>query len=123
MQITTSVIDWQECIWQSDLPPFSKYLAVYLRSYMNAKQDLAWPSYNRIIQDTKLSRASIAKYLSVLEKAGWIERDSGTHYRSTKYKATFPQEITDALEGSTPHGLGSSPRELGVVREAYCNKQ
>jgi hypothetical protein len=53
-----SVINWMNCVWKSNLPPYCKYLASYLRKFMNDEQDIAWPSYARIIHETGLSRGS-----------------------------------------------------------------
>lgn len=128
------VINWLNCIWLTDLPPNSKYLACYLRKFMNSNSDIAWPSYARIIAETGLARATVAKYLKVLEEEGWLERHSGNSTTNTVYIASLPKHINDTvkdfdnkiqeqLRGSSPDELRSSPRELWVVRHANTNKQ
>lgn len=136
-----SIINWMNCIWLADLPPNAKYLACYLRKFMNDYHDMAWPSYSRIIYETGLARSSVAKYLSVLECSGWIKRDK-TIGKSTTYLAVLPKNIEMELESlsntaselvrhanqsgadtSTPRELGSTSRELVLVRHANTNKQ
>ena len=131
-----SVVDWLECIWLSDLPPNSKYLACYLRSFMNSKQDIAWPSYSRIITETGLSRATVAKYLECLEESQWLIRDRDSR-STTTYIATLPQPVFDSFkgikeaikEGSSPAKLvrevnrTSSPAKPEVVRQLNTNIQ
>lgn len=123
------LFDWLECIWETDLPPHAKYLCAYLRTFMNAKNDTAWPSYARIIRETGLSRATVYKYVKVLEDSGWLKIKSGNSKESTQYTASFPVEIAEDLreEGSSPHGQndlwGSSPHGHRVVRQLNQNKQ
>lgn len=131
-----SVINWMNCVWKSNLPPYCKYLASYLRKFMNDEQDIAWPSYARIIHETGLSRATVAKYLGVLEESEWIIRDHKTR-NNTTYIATLPKVVFDGLKimnlaiesGSTPDGLvrqlnqSSTPAKPEVVRELNTNKQ
>ena len=110
------VVDWLNTVWETDLPYQSKYLACYLRKFMNSQHDMAWPSYSRMIAETGLSRATIAKYLTVLDEAGWIVRERGSPNQNTRYIVSFPQAISD-LQSSLSSELGSSSGELGVVQE------
>lgn len=131
---STDIINWLNCIWLTDLPANSKYLACYLRKFMNSNHDMAWPSYARIIEETGLSRATVAKYLKVLESEGWIKRESGNSTSNTVYFAVLPEIISDEvkefddriqskLKGSTPVKLRSMPAKQGVVREVNTNTQ
>lgn len=118
------------CIWLTDLPSNSKYLACYLRKFMNDNQDMAWPSYARIIEETGLSRATVAKYLKLLEEEGWIqrERESG---ENTTYIAKLPLALEQGvknLDGSLTKlvqqaNYTSSTGELPLVQELNTNKQ
>lgn len=131
---STDIINWLNCIWLTDLPANSKYLACYLRKFMNSNHDMAWPSYARIIEETGLSRATVAKYIKILESEGWINRQSGNSTTSTVYFAVLPKIINDEvkefddriqahLKGSTPDKLRSTPAKQGVVREVNTNTQ
>lgn len=136
-----SIINWMNCIWITDLPPNAKYIACYLRKFMNDYHDMSWPSYSRIISETGLARSSVAKYLAMLESEGWIKRDK-TIGKSTTYIAVLPAGIESGLvklsEGmerlvrqsnhneyntSTPRELGSTTGELELVRHANTNNQ
>jgi len=91
-------MDWIESIWNTKLPQQSKLLACYLRRFMNSQKDMAYPSYARIIDETGLSRATVAKYLEVLESEGWLVRDSGRKGKNTVYYAAFPKQIEQAAK-------------------------
>ncbi len=95
---------------------------------------MAWPSYARIIEETGLSRAMVAKYIKILEQEGWIKRESGNSTTNTVYFAVLPEIISDEvkefddriqlkLKGSTPDKLRSTPAKQGVVREVNTNTQ
>lgn len=128
------VINWLNCIWSTNLPSNSKYLACYLRKFMNSNSDIAYPSYSRIIAETGLARSTVAKYLKILEDEGWIQRDSGSKGINTVYIASLPKDIgqtvkefddkiQEQLKGSTRDELGSTSHEPEVVRETNTNKQ
>jgi len=131
---STDIINWLNCIWLTNLPSNSKYLACYLRKFMNSNHDMAWPSYARIIEETGLSRATVAKYIKILEQEGWIKRESGNSTTNTVYFAILPEIIIDEvkefddliqlkLKGSSPDKLRSTPAKQGVVREVNTNTQ
>jgi DNA-binding MarR family transcriptional regulator len=101
---------------------------------MNSNHDMAWPSYARIIEETGLSRATVAKYIKILEQEGWIKRESGNSTTNTVYFAILPEIISDEvkefddriqlkLKGSSPDKLRSTPAKQGVVREVNTNTQ
>lgn len=101
---------------------------------MNSNNDIAWPSYARIVNETGLSKSTVAKYLKILDEEGWIERDSGDSTTNTVYIASLPKNINDAvkefdntiqkhLKGSASDGLRSAPDGQGVVRETDTNIQ
>ena len=125
MQIKLSMINWMNCVWESDLPPYSKYLAAYLRKFMNDNQDMAWPSYERIIHETGLSRQTVWRYFDVLDSEGWLIRDKGNSTKNTKYIASFPVSIEESMKA-----INSSlqePRQFltgtKVVPHGNTNKQ
>ena len=119
------VVKWLEMIWQTDLPANAKYIAAYLRTYMNDKSDVAWPSLGRIQRETGLSRSTVTKYLGVLESEGWIIRIRGDHKTTTRYHVHVPKTVIrktfeDALndnEPSSQDALGSARDGLLLVRE------
>tara|TARA_B100001057_G_scaffold71365_1_gene65557 strand:+ start:471 stop:1205 length:735 start_codon:yes stop_codon:yes gene_type:complete len=127
---TTGIINWMNCIWLTDLPSNSKYLACYLRKFMNDNQDMAWPSYARIIEETGLSRATVAKYLKLLEQEGWIQRER-ENGENTTYIAKLPlaleqgvknldSSLTELVQQVNGGSLGD---ELPLVRQLNTNKQ
>jgi DNA-binding PadR family transcriptional regulator len=86
-------VDWLETIWRTGLNHHCKYLACYLRSFMNAKNDVAWPSYSRMVAETGLTKPTISKYLSELESEGWISINRGHQGKNSTYTITFPEGL------------------------------
>ena len=96
--MTTSIIDWLEAIWKTNLPSNSKYVAAYLRTYMNAKRDLCWPSIGRIAKETGLSEQTVRTHIKNLEKAEWliVNRTVGGNQSTTnRYLANIPNSFMD----------------------------
>lgn len=73
------------------LTPSAKWLYVALRSFKNERKpdDKPFPGYQKIMEQSGLSRNAIAKGLEELEQWGWIERDK-SQGKSNHYKFTYP---------------------------------
>lgn len=132
MKVSNQVIDWLECIWQSDLPPHSKFLAAYLRTYMNSKRSLAWPSVKRIARETSLSKPTVLKYLNVLEEQQWltIERtDGGASSMTNRYKVRLPSTLEiEGVNDVNPTGkalvpVGVKHVDTNIQSNKQINKQ
>ena len=113
------IVDWQESLLKDfTLKSNSKYIAMYLRTFMNAKSDMAWPSLTRIVGETGLSKATVCRHLDNLENSGWISRNRGTVGKNTEYIAVLPSRIKGQL-GSLTVGLSGeevvSPRDRGSL--------
>ena len=107
-------VDWLNTIWLTDLPPNAKYIACYLRKFMNSQQDMAWPSYARIQGETGLSSATVCKYLDILCDEGWIMRQRGGPKVNSKYFATFPKQIS-TLIAKVPQEISTLGDEVGTL--------
>lgn len=116
------VVDWLNTIWETNLPYQAKYLACYLRKFMNSQHDMAYPSYARMIHETGLSRSSISRYMEVLESEGWVIRDRGSKGKNTTYTACFPTSVTEKLVSERNQVV--SERHTTSVRETHeLNKE
>ena len=128
--MSLNLINWMECVWKSDLTSHAKYVACYLRKFMNSNHDIAWPSISRIQSETGLSRPTVIKYLNELEVREFIQRDKGVR-NSTTYIATLPKNFEKQLNSLTSKGdllvkelNQTSKRDLPpLVKEVYPNKQ
>ena len=60
-----------------ELPHRAKAVYMYLKDHSNVG-DTCWPSVRRIAEDLKLSRRTVQRALSDLERRGFLER---THRR------------------------------------------
>lgn len=118
------IVDWLNTIWLTDLPYQSKYLACYLRKFMNSQHDMAYPSYARIIHETGLSRMTVSRYLTVLEDEGWLVRDRGHKGKNTTYTVCFPSSITEVLVSErAATSITQSTTSIREVHELNNNKQ
>ena len=103
--IDQSCFDWQKIILKkTDLPYQSKYLALYLASYMNMNRDFAYPGLKTIERETGMSHATVLKYLNLLVSEGWIGKQSGDRDTTNRYWISFPegvgQEVTYVSSGA-----------------------
>ena len=117
-EVKVAYLDWQQIIIkETDLPASAKLIAVCLAMYMNRGKDVAWPSLATIQGNTSLSRATVCKYLDLLDSEGWISRQRGGPITgSTTYTITYPESLEEQFKGlgsSTPERLGSTRDGLG----------
>jgi hypothetical protein len=92
--IDQSCFDWQKIILKkTDLPYQSKYLALYLASYMNMNRDFAYPGLRTIERETGMSHPTVLKYMGLLVSEGWIGKQAGTRSETNRYWITFPDGV------------------------------
>ena len=114
------------------MPHQSKYLACYLRKFMNNQSASAWPSYKRIIDETGLSRMTVSRYIKILETEGWIIRQKGRQGKNTKYIAKIPKSaggkvvserdyIVSERDYLVSEGYSGSIREVHEVNNRINN--
>lgn len=128
------VVDWLNTIWKTDLPANAKYLACYLRRFMNDERDMAWPSLRKIEGETGLSHPTVLKYLNILESEGWLVKESGSFNKSNTYFAAIPEVLNECIADvgvgkQLTQGVGKEVTQgtkggyLGVGKEVTSNKQ
>lgn len=97
-----SVFKWVKLLLKdTSLKSNSKFIALYLSTYMNESNNIAWPSYARIQHETRLSKSTIAKYLKQLEKSQWIIitrqhvdiQTAGGLQASNRYRIRIPEKV------------------------------
>ena len=106
----------------------AKGLALYLYTFMNGHQDMAWPSLARIEADMCLARNTIIKHLKALDDSGFIEVEQRPN-RSNIYKASLPGNPIDLLPGGSAGAAlasaGAAPGSAGAaplgVQELHPN--
>ena len=130
IRLTYGHFNWRNLVLSTDLPFQSKAICLYLATYMNSKNEVAWPSQATIVGELGISHSSLNKYLNIIEMAGWISRERGNSTTSTRYYIQFPKSVEAELLGSSrgelgspPQGLGSPPQGLQVVPHTDTNKQ
>lgn len=130
IRLTYGHFNWVNLVLSTDLPFQSKAICLYLATFMNSKQEVAWPSQARIVKELGISHSSLNRSLNIVEMAGWIIREKGDHKTNTRYYTAFPKGLEKELLGSSPDelgsptgGLGSPTQGLGVVPQGDTNKQ
>ncbi len=88
------VIDWLNTIWETSLPPSSKLVACCLRRYMNAQNDMAWPSVARITGECGFkSDRTTQEHLKNLCSEGWLMNMGHSKSGTIIYQAATPAKI------------------------------
>jgi hypothetical protein len=85
--------NWVKLILKTDLPSNAKYLSLYLSTYMNLNQDMAFPSLKRIEAETSLAHATVLKQLGILVDEGWLAKQPGDRVTSNRYWINIPQKV------------------------------
>ena len=114
---------WEEFILISTLPANAKYLALYLRTFMNNKQDMAWPSLTRLVSETGLTKPTVLKYLNILEDAQFLIKTKtvgmtlGGEQSHNNYIANIPEKaVKELYHLEDEGGKAALP---GVVKDVY----
>jgi len=126
--MNTSIIDWLESIWKTDLPSNSKYIASYLRTYMNAKRDLCWPAVGTIARETGLSQNTVRTHIKILESNGWLAVDrteGGFKGETNRYLALIPDSFLQDNEFEPLQPLNPTPATVEPLplQQLKTNKQ
>lgn len=124
MTALPNLFNWRKAWLKSELHPNSRLILHTIGCYMNAADEIAWPSIERLVEETGLSRSSVCKYLDAAVKAGWLEkwrrRKAGEQWAQNHYRLAVPDcvmrehaaEVAGLLQ-SPPHGCdGSQAHDL-----------
>ena len=123
--LKTRHFQWTELVIDSDLESYSKYICLYLATFMNSKQNCAFPGLSRIQKETGLTRPTILKYLDKIESAGFLYIERGDRVTSNKYHSKLPDEVVNVVNHPLVKEVykGSKTGDDKVVNELYPNKQ
>ncbi len=128
-RIKLSWLNWRRLIIDApDLSFGAKSMALYLNTYMNDSQDMAFPSLERIIGEMNLgSKTTAIKYLNDLCENGYLQRQK-RFGNSCVYYAAVPHSITESVlmdDSTVVQNLEhSSPEsETTVVQNLEPNNQ
>lgn len=138
---------WRDAVWESDLEPMQKLVALAFEKYAGTGIDEVWVSWPELMRLTGLSRDTVNRALKVLGPAGWlvvIERarqhrsaryalriplqqsNSRTPQQSDHQTADFPQQYDsrtpEPLQQSDPAPQQSDPA-VPAVRQSYPNSK
>jgi len=104
----------------------AKAMGMYLATFMNDDQHMAWPSLDRICHDLEIARATAVKHLASLESAGLLQKRP-RFGQSTVYYARFPERVEEELAAVSSSRFelldehSSSQAELTVVQKLNSN--
>lgn len=81
---------WSEAIWESDLKPTQRLLALAYADHAR-NEATAWVAYPRLMARTGLSRDTVARQLGALVEAGWLTLErSARQHRAAVYRLSYP---------------------------------
>lgn len=125
-----SAFNWRSLLLKDRaIKPNAKYLALYLATFMNDHNDMAWPSLSRMQWETGLAKNTIIKYLGELNDAGWLltKRQTmqvqtlGGQQACNQYWITVPERVVqEAIP--LPKG-GSFDDKRGFISEQKGGRQ
>jgi len=123
--IDITIFNWIQVVKKySNLPQQARHLCHYLSTFMNAEQNIAWPSQARIVAETGMSKATVNRYLKLLEGEHWIIRESGNSQKTTRYMVDIPNSLRQRLledANSLTQRLQQSHTETKVVSHRDTN--
>ena len=125
MHLKTRHFQWTELVIDSDMKSNSKYLCLYLSTFMNSKQNLAWPSLVRMEHETGLSTPTIMKYLDLAESAGFLSIEHGDYQTTNRYHAKIPIDVLKGIKHPVLKDVkqGTKTHKNPVLKDVKSNKQ
>lgn len=119
--VTLSCFNWVQLIKKSDLPANAKYLGLYLATFMNAEHDVAWPSMERISNETGLTKMTARKWLDYLHEQKWLIKRKNAREMHTlggvqlqnEYLVNIPEDVLRGVNDLLPSpkgGITAIPR-------------
>ena len=125
-KINQKWLNWREIIISDQGLSFGeKALGLYLNTYMNGKQDFAFPSIATICGEMSLgSNKTAIKYLSGLAEKGYLTKEK-RYGNSIIYHTSFPEKILSSVNATLLEEVhDSSVRGTPtVVYEVHTNNQ
>jgi len=118
-----SMFNWRLMIIRySRLQANAKYIAIYLSTYMNEWGDNCFPSIERIVSETGLSKPTVCKYLGELRDADWLESRKkgfdGQGWAHNQYYPNIPKKAVKELNQLQEGGKTESKRRLNSGEKA-----
>ena len=118
-----SMFNWRLMIIRyADLPPNAKYLALHLSTYMNEWGDNCFPSIQRIVHETGLSKPTVCKYLGVLRDTDWLTAQKkgfdGQGWAHNQYYPNIPEKAVKEFNHLSEGGKTESIRRLNSDKKA-----
>jgi len=116
--------NWIQLIKKSELPANAKLISFYLSTFMNAEQDIAWPSQSRIAGETGISEPTVRKYLALLAEKQWliikknghILSDGRQNYHHNEYLINIPEQRVRALLSDMSRGKTGDEQRVNSQR-------
>ena len=114
-------INWRMAIVRDrELSFGAKGLALYLNTFMNDRQDSAWPGISTICGEMNLSNKTAIKYIKELADRGWLGKQK-RFGNSTVYHVLIPRNVESTLMEELHRSSGESTPT--VVEDLHTNKQ
>jgi len=125
MNFDDTCFNWVQIVKKSEIPANAKYLALYLGTFMNHEQDIAWPSMERISYETGLAKNTCRKWIGWLHDNKWLSvaRNSKPHHGPggiqyhNQYQICLPDLIKRGVEKLPPSLKGGANDEQRGVNE------
>jgi len=132
-----TLFTWRHGVLESDLPATTKLVLLTLACHMNDVGGSCFPSIERLMHETSLSKPTVINHLKLAKKLGWIQSGihgfSGQKWRSNEYKigslhpeggktalpASVKKVVNLTTEGGKPNREGGKPNSKKAGKEVY----
>jgi len=135
--------NWIELVLDNpELNHYSKSIALFMSTYMNNHQDMAWPSINTITKRLGISKSTVIRYTQELVTNGYLTvqqtKTDDNQFKNNIYKISLPTKalikisediqkdihrvVSPGHQGSISQTPGWSPTDTLVVSDRHPNK-
>lgn len=134
---TPMLFRWREAVLSEHGPrdANTRLVLLAIAQHWQPEAERAWPSVDRLVEMTGLSRPTVVKHLNGADEAGWIDRTrnvgEGRGWRRNEYRATIPKAVKelnrptgDAVKRvNRPDARGSKDERTDAVKQLNSNTQ
>lgn len=136
MTAPANLFPWRSHILKSDLQPTTRLVLLTLSCHMNDAGESCYPSVERLVQETGLTKRSVITHLQIAKDRGWIGSRkhgfAGQAWARNEYFISWPKGgaslsppgkggESNAHEGGEPNAEGGEINSTKVVKEMHLS--
>lgn len=119
MNHKNNATSWALSVFGSEMSTPQKLICLYLRTFMNDYQELAWPSVSRIAKHCSMGTRTVQRNLQDICKAGYLEAAGESNLGTKQYKISTPVTVTPPCHSDTPPPVTVTPELNKVIKQKH----